>query len=176
MKNWYIIQSHSSFENKVAGLIKEEAEKAKISEKIEEVLVPTHDVTEVKRGKRIQRKKKYFPGYVLVKMDMDNQLYHMIKNIKKVSGFLGQKGKPIPVSEQEIQKIMGQIKDGVVQSKSIIDYSIGEKVQVIDGPFASFTGLVEEVEEEKLRLKVAVLIFGRPTPVELEFSQVEKVS
>ena len=176
MKNWYIVQSYSSFERKVANLIKEEAEKAKLEDKIEEVLVPTHDVTEVKRGKRIQRKKKYFPGYVLVKMDMDNQLYHMIKNIKKVSGFLGQKGKPIPVSEQEIQKIMGQIKDGVVQSKSIIDYSIGEKVQVIDGPFASFTGLVEEVEEEKLRLKVAVLIFGRPTPVELEFSQVEKVS
>ena len=176
MKNWYIVQSYSSFERKVANLIKEEAEKAKLDDKIEEVLVPTHDVTEVKRGKRVQRKKKYFPGYVLVKMDMDNQLYHMIKNIKKVSGFLGQKGKPIPVSEQEIQKIMGQIKDGVVQSKSIIDYSIGEKVQVIDGPFASFTGLVEEVEEEKLRLKVAVLIFGRPTPVELEFSQVEKVS
>ena len=176
MKNWYIVQSYSSFERKVANLIKEEAEKAKLEDKIEEVLVPTHEVTEVKRGKRIQRKKKYFPGYVLVKMDMDNQLYHMIKNIKKVSGFLGQKGKPIPVSEQEIQKIMGQIKDGVVQSKSIIDYSIGEKVQVIDGPFASFTGLVEEVEEEKLRLKVAVLIFGRPTPVELEFSQVEKVS
>ena len=176
MKNWYIVQSYSSFERKVASLIKEEAEKAKLDDKIEEVLVPTHDVTEDKRGKRIQRKKKYFPGYVLVKMDMDNQLYHMIKNIKKVSGFLGQKGKPIPVSEQEIQKIMGQIKDGVVQSKSIIDYSIGEKVQVIDGPFASFTGLVEEVEEEKLRLKVAVLIFGRPTPVELEFSQVEKVS
>ena len=176
MKNWYIVQSYSSFERKVANLIMQEAEKAKLDDKIEEVLVPTHDVTEVKRGKRIQRKKKYFPGYVLVKMDMDNQLYHMIKNIKKVSGFLGQKGKPIPVSEQEIQKIMGQIKDGVVQSKSIIDYSIGEKVQVIDGPFASFTGLVEEVEEEKLRLKVAVLIFGRPTPVELEFSQVEKVS
>ena len=176
MKNWYIVQSYSSFERKVANLIKEEAEKAKLDDQIEEVLVPTHEVTEVKRGKRIQRKKKYFPGYVLVKMDMDNQLYHMIKNIKKVSGFLGQKGKPIPVSEQEIQKIMGQIKDGVVQSKSIIDYSIGEKVQVIDGPFASFTGLVEEVEEEKLRLKVAVLIFGRPTPVELEFSQVEKVS
>ena len=176
MKNWYIVQSYSSFERKVANLIKEEAEKAKLEDKIDEVIVPTHDITEVRRGKRVQRKKKYFPGYVLVKMDMDNQLYHMIKNIKKVSGFLGQKGKPIPVSEQEIQKIMGQIKDGVVQSKSIIDYSIGEKVQVIDGPFASFTGLVEEVEEEKLRLKVAVLIFGRPTPVELEFSQVEKVS
>ena len=176
MKNWYIVQSYSSFERKVATLIKEEAEKAKLQDKIEKILVPTHDVTEVKRGKRIQRKKKYFPGYVLVKMDMDNQLYHMIKNIKKVSGFLGQKGNPIPVSEEEIQKIMGQIKDGVVQSKSVISYSIGEKVQVIDGPFASFTGLVEEVEEEKLRLKVAVSIFGRPTPVELEFNQVEKVS
>ena len=176
MKNWYIVQSHSSFENKVAGLIKEEANKAKLDDKIEEVIVPTHDITEVRRGKRVQRKKKYFPGYVLVKMDMDNQLYHIIKGIKRVSGFLGTQGTPVPVSEKEIQKIMGQIKDGVVQSKSIIDYSIGEKVQVIDGPFASFTGLVEEVEEEKLRLKVAVLIFGRPTPVELEFSQVEKVS
>ena len=176
MKNWYIVQSYSSFERKVAALIKDEASKAKLADRIEEILVPTHDVTEVKRGKRIQRKKKYFPGYVLVKMDMDNQLYHLIKNIKKVSGFLGQKGKPIPVSEEEIQKIMGQIKDGVVQSKSVISYSIGEKVQVIDGPFASFTGLVEEVEEEKLRLKVAVSIFGRPTPVELEFNQVEKVS
>ncbi len=176
MKNWYIVQSYSSFERKVASLIQEEAEKAKLQDKIEEILVPTHEVTEVKRGKRIQRKKKYFPGYVLIKMDMDNQLYHMIKNIKKVSGFLGQKGNPIPVSEEEIQKIMGQIKDGVVQSKSVISYSIGEKVQVIDGPFASFTGLVEDVEEERLRLKVAVSIFGRPTPVELEFNQVEKVS
>ena len=176
MKNWYIVQSHSSFENKVAQGIKEEAIKANLADKIEEIIVPTHDITEVKRGKRVQRKKKYFPGYVLVKMDMDNQLYHLIKNIKKVSGFLGQKGKPIPVSEEEIQKIMGQIKDGVVQSKSVISYSIGEKVQVIDGPFASFTGLVEDVEEEKLKLKVAVSIFGRPTPVELEFNQVEKVS
>ena len=107
---------------------------------------------------------------------MDNQLYHLIKNIKKVSGFLGQKGNPIPVSEKEIQKIKGQIKDGVVQTKSFISYNIGEKVQVIDGPFASFNGLVEEADEEKLRLKVSVMIFGRPTPVELEFNQVEKVS
>ena len=175
MKNWYIVQSHSSFENKVAKLIKEEADKIKISEKIEEIIVPTHDVTEVRRGKRVQRKKKYFPGYVLVKMDMDNQLYHLIKNIKKVSGFLGSKGTPAPVSEVEIQKIMGQIKDGV-ESKSSISYSIGEKVQVIDGPFASFSGLVEEIDEERSRLKVSVLIFGRPTPVELEYVQVEKVS
>ena len=176
MKNWYIVQSHSSFENKVAGLIKEEAEKAKISDKIEEIIVPTHDVTEVKRGKRIQRKKKYFPGYVLIKSEMDNNIYHMIKNIKKVSGFLGTKGIPAPVSDKEIDKILGQIKDGVAQPKSTIEYSIGEKVQVIDGPFASFNGLVEDIDDEKSRLKVSVSIFGRPTPVDLEYSQVEKVS
>jgi len=176
MKNWYIVQSHSNFENKVAGLIKEEAEKAKISDKIDEIVVPTHDVTEVKRGKRVQRKKKYFPGYVLIRSEMDNNIYHMIKNIKRVSGFLGSKGIPAPVSDNEIEKILGQIKDGAVQPKSGIEYSIGEKVQVIDGPFASFSGMVEEVDEEKSRLKVSVSIFGRPTPVDLEYNQVEKES
>ena len=176
MKNWYIVQSHSSFENKVAGLIKEEAEKAKISDKFDEIIVPTHDVTEVKRGKRVQRKKKYFPGYVLIKSEMDNNIYHMIKNIKKVSGFLGTKGLPSPVSNKEVEKILGQIKDGVAQPKSAIDYSVGEKVQVIDGPFASFNGVIEDVDEEKSRLKVSVSIFGRPTPVELEYNQVEKIS
>ena len=176
MKNWYIVQSHSSFENKVAQLIKEEYEKSKISEKIEEIVVPTHDITEVKRGKRVQRKKKYFPGYVLIKSEMDNNIYHMIKNIKKVSGFLGSKGTPIAVSEKEIEKILGQIKDGVAQPKSAIEYNIGEKVQVIDGPFASFSGMVEEIDEDKLRLKVSVSIFGRPTPVDLEYNQVEKES
>ena len=243
MKNWYIVQSHSSFENKVAGLIKEEADKAKISEKfeeiivpthdvtevkrgkrvqrkkkyfpgyvliksemdnniyhmiknikrvsgflgtkgipvpvsdkIEEIVVPTHDVTEVKRGKRIQRKKKYFPGYVLIKSEMDNDLYHLIKNLKRVSGFLGSKGIPVPVSDKEIEKILGQIKDGVAQPKSGIEYSIGEKVQVVDGPFASFSGMVEDIDEEKSRLKVSVSIFGRPTPVDLEYNQVEKAS
>ena len=176
MKNWYIVQSHSSFENKVAQLIKEEAEKTKVAEKIEEIVVPTHDVTEVKRGKRVQRKKKYFPGYVLIKSEMDNDLYHMIKGIKKVSGFLGNRGIPVPVSDKEIEKILGQIKDGVAQPKSGIEYNVGEKVQVIDGPFASFTGLVEDIDEEKSRLKVSVSIFGRPTPVDLEYNQVEKVS
>ena len=175
MKNWYIVQSHSSFENKVAQLIKEEAEKAKVSEKIEEIVVPTHDVTEVKRGKRVQRKKKYFPGYVLIKSEMDNNIYHMIKNIKKVSGFLGTKGIPVPVSDKEVEKILGQIKDGVAQPKSAIEYVVGEKVQVIDGPFASFNGLVEDIDEDKSRLKVSVSIFGRPTPVDLEYNQVEKV-
>ena len=176
MKNWYIIQSHSSFENKVAKLIKEESEKAKISDKIEEIVVPTHDITEVKRGKRVQRKKKYFPGYVLIKSEMDNNIYHMIKNIKKVSGFLGSKGTPVPVSDNEIEKILGQIKDGIAQPTSSVEYSIGEKVQVIDGPFASFTGLVEDIDEDKARLKVSVSIFGRPTPVDLEYNQVEKSS
>ena len=175
MKNWYIVQSHSSFENKVAGLIKEEADKAKISDKFEEIIVPTHDVTEVKRGKRIQRKKKYFPGYVLIKSEMDNNIYHMIKNIKRVSGFLGSKGIPVPVSDKEIDKILGQIKDGVAQPKSGIEYSVGEKVQVVDGPFASFSGMVEGIDEEKSRLKVSVSIFGRPTPVDLDYAQVEKV-
>ena len=176
MKNWYIVQSHSSFENKVAKQIREEAEKSKISEKIDEIIVPTHDVTEVKRGKRIQRKKKYFPGYVLIKSEMDNDIYHMIKKIKRVSGFLGTKGMPVPVSDKEIDKILGQIKDGVAQPKSAIEYAVGEKVQVIDGPFASFSGMVEEIDEEKSRLKVSVSIFGRPTPVDLEYNQVEKVS
>ena len=175
MKNWYIVQSHSSFENKVAGLIKEGADKAKISDKIEEIVVPTHDVTEVKRGKRVQRKKKYFPGYVLIKSEMDNDIYHMIKNIKRVSGFLGTKGMPVPVSDKEIDKILGQIKDGVAQPKSAIEYIVGEKVQVIDGPFASFNGEIEQIDEDKARLRVAVSIFGRSTPVDLEYSQVEKV-
>ena len=176
MKNWYIVQSYSSFENKVAQLIKDEAQKANISDKIEEIIVPTHDITEVKRGKRVQKKKKYFPGYVLIKSEMDNNIYHMIKNIKKVSGFLGSKGTPVPVSDKEIEKILGQIKDGVVQPKSSVDYSVGEKVQVIDGPFASFSGLVEDIDEIKSRLKVSVSIFGRPTPVDLDYNQVEKIS
>jgi len=176
MKSWYIVQSHSNFENKVAKVIKEEAEKLNFSSKIEEIIVPTHDVTEVRRGKRIQRKKKYFPGYILIKSEMDDEFYHMIKNIKKVSGFLGTKGTPVPVSDKEIEKILGQIKDGVAQPKSAIDYSVGEKVQVIDGPFASFNGLIEDIDEEKSRLKVSVSIFGRPTPVDLEYNQVEKVS
>ena len=176
MKNWYIVQSHSSFENKVGQEIKEEATKANLADRIEEIIVPTHDITEVKRGKRVQRKKKYFPGYVLLKSEMDNTIYHMIKSLKKVSGFLGTKGTPIPVSEKEIEKILGQIKDGVVQPKSGIEYNVGEKVQVIDGPFASFSGLVEDIDEDKLRLKVSVSIFGRPTPVDLEYSQVEKAS
>ena len=174
MKNWYIVQSHSSFENKVAQLIKEEAEKAKVQEKIEEIVVPTHNITEVKRGKRVQRKKKYFPSYVLVKMQMNKELYHTIKNIQKVTGFLGTSGNPVPVSDKEIDKILGNIKEGSLVPEPSVSFDIGEQVKVCEGPFASFSGLVEEVDEEKSKLKVSVSIFGRPTPIELEYNQVEK--
>ena len=176
MKNWYIIQTFSGFEQKVAETLKNTIKKKEklVEDKIEDVLVPTHEVTEVKRGKRVQRKKKYFPSYVLVKMEMNKELYHMIKNINKVTGFLGTTGIPAPVPEKEINKIMGRIKEGTLAPKTQITFDIGEQVKVCEGPFASFSGLVEEVDEEKSRLKVSVSIFGRPTPIDLEYNQVEK--
>ena len=176
MKNWYIIQTFSGFEQKVAETLKDIIKKKEklLEDKIEDVLVPTHEVTEVKRGKRVQRKKKYFPSYVLVKMEMNKDLYHMIKNINKVTGFLGTTGIPAPVPEKEINKIMGRIKEGTLAPKTQVTFDIGEQVKVCEGPFSSFSGLVEEVDEEKSRLKVSVSIFGRPTPIDLEYNQVEK--
>lgn len=176
MKNWYIIQTFSGFEQKVAETLKDIIKKKEklLEDKVEDVLVPTHEVTEVKRGKRVQRKKKYFPSYVLVKMEMNKDLYHMIRNINKVTGFLGTTGIPAPVPEKEINKIMGRIKEGTLAPKTQITFDIGEQVKVCEGPFASFSGLVEEVDEEKSRLKVSVSIFGRPTPIDLEYNQVEK--
>jgi len=176
MKNWYIIQTFSGFEQKVAETLKDiiKQKEKLLEDKIEDILVPTHEVTEVKRGKRVQRKKKYFPSYVLVKMEMNRELYHMIKNINKVTGFLGTTGTPSPVSEKEIDKIMGRIKEGTLAPKTLVTFDIGEQVKVCEGPFASFSGLVEEVDEEKSRLKVSVSIFGRPTPIDLEYNQVEK--
>ena len=176
MKSWYIVQTFSGFEQKVAETLKDTIEKKEeqLKDKIEEVLVPTHEVTEVKRGKRVQRKKKYFPSYVLVKMEMNKELYHMIKNIQKVTGFLGSSGSPARVSDAEIAKILGNIKEGSLVPTPSVTFDIGEQVKVCEGPFAAFSGLVEEVDEEKSRLKVSVSIFGRPTPVELEYNQVEK--
>ena len=174
--NWYIVQTFSGFEQKVSDTIKDKIKTKNLTEKILEVLVPMHQVTEVKRGKRVQRKKKYFPSYVLVKMEMNKELYHMIKNIQKVTGFLGTTGNPVPVSEKEIDKILGNIKEGSLVPEPSVSFDVGEQVKVCEGPFASFTGLVEEVDEEKSRLKVSVSIFGRPTPVELEYNQVEKIS
>ena len=174
MKNWYIVQTFSGFEQKVSQTLKEAIQGKELNEKIDEVLVPMHEVTEVKRGKRVQRKKKYFPSYILVKMEMNKELYHMIKNIQKVTGFLGTTGNPTPVSEKEIDKIMGRIKEGTLAPKNEVSFDVGEQVKVCEGPFASFSGLVEEVDEEKSRLKVSVSIFGRPTPIDLEYNQVEK--
>jgi len=172
---WYIVQAHAGAEKKVSEQIKEELEKLELSNKFGEVLIPTQDVTEIKKGKRSVIKKKYFPGYILIKLDMTNDVYHTIKSIKKVSGFLGPQGKPSPISEEEVNKILGNMEESIANPSSSISFQIGEQVKVCDGPFASFNGSIEEIDEEKSRLKVSVSIFGRPTPVDLDYSQVEKV-
>ena len=172
--NWYIVQAYSGFEKKVVENIKDELKKLKLSENLEEILVPTHQVTEVKKGKRTKKDKKFFPGYVLIKIELTKQIFHLIKNLQKVSGFLGSSDKPTPITDDEIKRIIGQVSETAVTQKTGISFEIGEKVKVCDGPFASFNGLIEEIDEEKSRLKVSVSIFGRPTPVDLEFNQVEK--
>ena len=172
---WYIVQSYSGFEKKVSEQIEEELTKAKLSDHFDKVLVPTQDVTEIKKGKKTVVKKKYFPGYVLAKLNMTDDIYHLIKNLKKVSGFLGPQGKPSPISEEEVQKILGNMEESVSNPTNSVIFSIGEQVKVSDGPFASFNGLIEEIDEEKSRLKVSVSIFGRPTPVDLDYTQVEKL-
>ena len=172
--NWYIVQAYSGFEKKVVETIKDTLTKSKLDAHLGEILVPTQEVTEVKKGKRTKKQRKYFPGYILIKLEMTKQVYHLIKNLQKVSGFLGSADKPTPISDAEIQRILGQVSESAINQKSGISFEIGEKVKVCDGPFASFNGLVEEIDEEKSRLKVSVSIFGRPTPVDLEFNQVEK--
>ena len=172
--NWYIVQAYSGFEKKVVGSIKDELKKHKFLDQLEDILVPTHQVTEVKKGKRTKKEKKFFPGYVLIKVNLTKEIYHIIKNLQKVSGFLGSSDKPTPISDNEIKRILGQVSESAVTQKTGISFEIGEKVKVCDGPFASFNGLIEEIDEEKSRLKVSVSIFGRPTPVDLEFNQVEK--
>lgn len=172
---WYIVHAYSGFENKVAQQIEEQVERQDMSDLVEEVFVPTEEVIEMRRGQKVKTDRKFFPGYVLAKMVMNDESYHLIKNLPKVTGFLGSSGKPSPITEAEAARIMHQVEEGVERPKSLITYEIGEQVRVCDGPFTSFSGLVEEVDEERSRLKVAVSIFGRATPVELEYGQVEKV-
>jgi transcriptional antiterminator NusG len=172
---WYIVHAYSNFEKKVAEEIKRTAEQKGLSDLFQEVLVPTEHVMEVRRGQKINAEHKFFPGYVLVKMHLTDEAYHLIKNTPKVTGFLGQGSRPMPVSQSEIDRIVNQVKEGVERPKPAITFEIGEQVRVNDGPFASFLGVVEEVDEDRSRLKVAVMIFGRATPVELDFIQVEKV-
>ena len=172
---WYVIHVYSGFEKKVATAIREQAEQKGLSERFEEILVPTEEVIEVKRGAKISSERKIFPGYVLIKMDLDDETWHLVKNTAKVTGFLGGRGKPLPISDAEAARIIHQMQEGIERPKPSITFEIGEQVRVSDGPFTSFNGVVEEVDEEKSRVKVAVSIFGRATPVELEYSQVEKV-
>ncbi|MCV0371817.1 MULTISPECIES: transcription termination/antitermination protein NusG [Filomicrobium] len=175
-KRWYIVHAYTNFERKVADAIKERAKAAGLEDVFEEVLVPTEEVIEVKRGRKVQTERKFLPGYVLVKMEMTDPAFVLIKNTPKVTGFLGADSKPMAISEDEAMRILNQVKDGIERPKPTITFEVGESVKVSDGPFASFQGHVEEVDEERARLKVAVSIFGRPTPVELEFGQVEKVA
>jgi len=172
---WYIVHAYSNFERKVAESIKERAAAANLGEMFEEVLVPMEEVVEMRRGRKIASERKFFPGYVLVKMELNDETYHLIKNTPKVTGFLGTDNKPIPITEEEAGRILQQVQEGVERPKPSVTFEIGEQVRVADGPFASFNGLVEEVDEERARLKVAVSIFGRATPVELEYAQVEKL-
>lgn len=172
---WYVLHVYSGFEQKVAEAIQEKAEKQGLGDYVEEILVPTEEVVEVKRGQRVNAERKFFPGYVLAKLDMNDNVWHLIKDTPKVSGFLGAGGnKPVPITEAEAKRIIQQVQEGIDRPRPSVVYDVGEEVKVIDGPFASFNGVVEEVDEEKAKLKVSVSIFGRSTPVELEYGQVEK--
>ena len=172
---WYVIHVYSGFERKVAQSIEEQAKQGGMSDRILQVMVPMEEVIEVRRGQKVNAERKFFPGYVLVKMDMSDETWHLVKNTPKVTGFLGGRGRPIPISEAEALRILHQVQEGIERPKPSISFEIGEQVRVCDGPFTSFSGLIEEVDEARSRVKVAVSIFGRSTPVELEYAQVEKM-
>jgi transcription termination/antitermination protein NusG len=174
-KRWYIVHAYSNFENKVADSIREQAKQRHLDHLFDEIMVPKEKVVEVRRGRKVDAERKFFPGYVLVKMDLTDEAYHLIKNTPKVTGFLGADNRPQPISDAEAARILHQVQEGIERPKPSVTFEVGENVRVSDGPFASFNGVVEEVDEGRSRVKVAVSIFGRATPVELEFGQVEKL-
>jgi transcriptional antiterminator NusG len=172
---WFVVHAYSGFESKVAQSIKEQAVTKGMDDMFENVLVPTEEVVEMRRGAKVNSERKFFPGYVLVRMDMNEQSYHLVKNTPKVTGFLGAGNKPSPISQAEADRILHQVKEGVERPKPSVTFDVGEEVRVNDGPFQSFNGVIEDVDEERARVKVSVSIFGRSTPVELEYGQVEKL-
>ena len=172
---WYVVHVYSGSEKKVAEAIQDQISRKGMQEFFSEVLVPTEEVVEVRRGVKVNSERKFFPGYLLVNMELSDETWHLIKSQTRVTGILGSKGKPIPITEKEAKQLINQISEGIERPRASIIYEIGEQVRVCDGPFASFNGLVEDIDEDKARLKVAVSIFGRSTPVDLDYSQVEKV-
>lgn len=174
-KRWYVLHVYSGFENKVSEAIMEQAQQRGLGERVEQIMVPMEEVMEIRRGQKVNAERKFFPGYVLAKLDMNDEIWHLVKNTPKVTGFLGAGNKPSPITEKEAERLLKQIQEGVERPRPSVLFDIGEEVKVSEGPFASFNGVVEDIDEEKGKLKVSVSIFGRATPVELEFSQVEKI-
>ena len=172
--HWYVLHVYSGFEKKVAESIREQARQKEMEAMFGDILVPTEEVIELRRGQKVSTERKFFPGYVLAKMELTDDTWHLVKNTPKVTGFLGNRGRPSPISQVEAERILHQVQEGVERPKSSITFEIGEQVRVSDGPFTSFSGFIEDVDEERSRVKVSVSIFGRATPVELEYSQVEK--
>jgi len=175
-KRWYSVSVLSNFEKKVAESIREAVQRRGLEDEIEEVMVPTDDVIEIRRGKKVQVERRFMPGYVLVKMDMTDRAYHLINDTNRVTGFLGPQGKPTPLRDSEVARILNQVDEGAKPVRPLITFEVGEQVNVTDGPFEGFAGLVEDVDEDNARLKVSVSIFGRATPVELEYTQVAKAA